>query len=268
MEQVAYFTGKKNAVCFIAAFYSSCLKVIDMKRKYFLGLVIVLFSFSACDFWGERIEGNGKFVSETRQEGDVSKVKSIGNIDVVVKQGAASILVEADENLLPFLLTDKDDGWLKIHWKDDVNVSTDNPVKVTITSPAFEALYVTGSASIKTAEMLTSDKPISLKTTGSGNLDIQVHAPDVTAHVTGSGNIQVSGACKDADVHVTGSGRYDGQNLKAENVNANVTGSGDAIVFADETLDAKITGSGSLKYAGKATVKSKITGSGEVRKVE
>jgi hypothetical protein len=229
--------------------------------------VACIFAFSACLFRGETIQGNGNMTTESRDVGNVSKIKSSGSLDVVLIQGPSSILLEADENLLAYLVTKNEDGWLQVHWKDNVNIESTNTVKVTITMPMFKALGATGSGSIISDGKLTSDHNMEVKSSGSGSIQIAVNAPEITAQVTGSGNMQISGETRNVSVTVTGSGRYDGENLKAENAKAKVTGSGDALVFADETINAKITGSGSLNYAGRATVHSVITGSGTIKKI-
>ncbi|MEJ7679455.1 MAG: DUF2807 domain-containing protein [Segetibacter sp.] len=61
---------------------------------------------------------------------------------------------------------------------------------------------------------------------------------------------------------VTGSGNYDSPNLKAENANVKILGSGDASLFAEVNLEASIAGSGDIKYRGNAAVKKDVAGSG------
>ncbi|MCP2936704.1 DUF2807 domain-containing protein, partial [Salmonella enterica subsp. enterica serovar Typhimurium] len=57
--------------------------------------------------------------------------------------------------------------------------------------------------------------------------------------------------------------------LKSENTKVEISGAGDAEVFASVQLDARVSGAGSVKYKGNAaSVNQKVSGAGSVKKVE
>ena len=69
-------------------------------------------------------------------------------MDVIVDQGPASIRVEADENIIPFVETVEEGGWLRIKTRDNTNIHTSNPMKVYVTSPNITDIDVDGSGNI------------------------------------------------------------------------------------------------------------------------
>ena len=151
--------------------------------------------------------------------------------------------------------------------EDDINYSTNNKLVVYITTPHIEEVSLSGSGNIITKGKFTGSNKLKVGLAGSGDADLEVNTPTVTASIAGSGNIKLTGETQDATVSIAGSGNFNGEDLKAENAKASIAGSGDAKLFADVTLNVRIAGSGSVFYKGNAAVTQKVAGSGEVKKM-
>jgi len=54
----------------------------------------------------------------------------------------------------------------------------------------------------------------------------------------------------------------------AENTQVELSGAGDAQVFASVKLDVRVSGAADVKYKGNATVSQSVRGAGSVKKVE
>lgn len=240
-----------------------------MKRIFLLPVLLVLI-FASCRWMDyKRVKGNGHRGSEERPVTSAEKIKLAGSYDVEITQGPVnSLTIEADENIIPFIITDQEGGFLVIKSRSHVNFSTEHPIKIYITTTGLAQVTVSGSGNVIGKSKLTGDKKLALKISGSGNIQFDVNAPDVSAEIAGSGGILLSGETKNETVHITGSGDYTADQLKAEDAKINITGSGNVKVFADANLDIRITGMGTVYYKGAPTVKQHITGSGEVKKME
>jgi len=239
-----------------------------MKHYLLCAALAITAVFSSCMFSGERIDGNGNTKSETRNVTNTSKIKVQGDVDVLLQSGPAAVRVEADENLIPYIETRVEGGWLTVKTKDNANLNSSNPITVYITTPDISDLSVSGSGNITGNSKFSLNNDMSFQVTGSGDITVAVNAPKIEASITGSGNLHLTGETKDIDIHITGSGNYDGPDLKAENAEVSVTGSGDASLYADAHLEASIMGSGNVKYRGNATVDTHVTGSGTVNKIQ
>jgi hypothetical protein len=101
---------------------------------------------------------------------------------------------------------------------------------------------------------------------GSGNMHVAgLKAGDMDAKVTGSGDVVLKGVVDRLKASITGSGDLRAVDLAAKNVQVSVTGSGDVAVRATEQLDAKVTGSGNVRYSGNPPqVRHRVTGSGAI----
>ena len=235
-----------------------------------LVVAITLVSFSSCRWMGyKQIKGNGNLKTEERSVCRAERIKLAGSYDVEITQGpVVSVKVEADDNILPFIFTSQDDGFLLIKSKEHVSLSSENPIKIFITTPKLEQIHLAGSGNIVGKNKFTNGDKLVLKIAGSGDMQLEVNTPEITADIAGSGTINLKGETKTETIKISGVGDYNAIDLKAENAKIKIAGSGNVKVFAETTLDISIAGVGSVFYKGGATVKQKVAGSGEVKKID
>jgi len=234
-----------------------------------ISLLFILFiACTSCHVnFNKRINGNGNNITESRKIDNISKVKIQGGIDVELQPGSAAVQVQADENLQEYIVTREEDGWLIVTTRDNVNLRSNNPIKVLVNADMVSAIKVTGSGNVIAKGKFSGADKMDIDITGSGEADIEVNTPKVLVDITGSGNVRVSGETKDADIEMRGSGNFNGGELMTENTSVSVMGSGNATVYADISLDATVRGSGNIFYKGKAEVKKHKSGSGSIEPI-
>ncbi len=226
-------------------------------------------TFSSCRMGYKRVKGNGDVRTEDRNITRAERIKLRGSYDVEITQGpVTSVKVEADDNILPFIFTSQEDGFLLIKSKEHVNFSTDNPIKIYITTAKLEQLQLSGSGNIIGKNKFTGGDKLTLKISGSGSMDLEVNTPSIDGDISGSGSITLKGETKDQKVHISGVGDYNADDLKSETTKVRIAGSGNVKVFADANLDVNIAGVGSVYYKGNPTIKQNVAGSGEVKKID
>jgi hypothetical protein len=104
--------------------------------------------------------------------------------------GTESLTVEAEENLLPLLITTVENGTLTIGVKRSVNLSPTRPVIFHVTASRLDAVGVSGSGSIDAGE-LTAEQ-FTARVSGSGNVKVAaLDAPETVATISGSGGIRI-----------------------------------------------------------------------------
>ena len=214
-----------------------------MKTLFMPLVCFSLLHLCGCSFVG--IHGSGVAKTETRPVASFSKIELAGSPDVEVTIGSPqSLVVTADDNLLPIIETKVANGTLQIGSKQSYETHLGINVKITVAK--LEAVSVSGSGNIH-ATGLT--------------------AGDMDATVTGSGDVMLKGAINLLSGQITGSGQLQAGDLAAKTVRVGVTGSGDANVHATEELEASVTGSGDVKYSGNpGKVQKRVTGSGSISK--
>lgn len=233
-------------------------------------LLALLISVTGFAQWNwEKIEGNGQLKKETRSIGEFSKISSSGSWDVMVAYGnTCSVQVEADENLLPYIVTELDGNRISIHSKKNSNLKSHNKIVIYVVLNNLTGISLSGSGNIMGEGKFSSDGPMQLSISGSGNIKLAFNsASAVSMSIAGSGNIQLSGKAEKAEVSISGSGNADCANLQVDHAVARISGSGNVRIFANQSVKANISGSGNVYYKGAANdIEAHAAGSGKIIK--
>lgn len=239
-------------------------------KPFLLLLCLPLLFLTSCRWMGYKtIHGNGNLETETRNIQQAYRIKLAGSYDVEITQGpVTSVKVEADENLLPFILTNENDGFLIIKSKSNVNLSSRHGIRVYITTNKLEEIQLAGSGNIIGKSRFTGGDKLKLKIAGSGDMQLEVNTPSLESEIAGSGTLTLTGETRDQRIQISGVGNYKAGDLKSENATVRIAGSGDVKVFAANTLDIRIAGVGSVYYKGDPVIKQHVSGSGEVKRME
>jgi hypothetical protein len=220
-----------------------------MKSTRFIPLLfVIMFLSMACGINisnPKTVDGSGISDSETRSVQEFTAIELAGSGDVTVTIGEIqSVVVEADDNILPLIETNVKGGKLVISTKPFTSINPNLPVRVTVTVKVLEAAKVSGS----------------------GNITIQgLMAKAVRFDLPGSGNISAAGTTEKVTISLNGSGNILCDDLKAQSAIVDLNGSGTINVYASESLDATIKGSGTVQYSGNpAHIKQSVSGSGTI----
>lgn len=236
--------------------------------KKLVTLSLVLFSVVATAQWGKKVKGNGKTVTIERSVGDYDAVAVAGWFDVTLVDGnEGELTIKGEENLLEYIKTEVKEGKLVIKVQKGVNLKPSNwnsGIYVTVPVEAIDMVSLSGSGDVVGETKIKSDN-FKTKVSGSGDLSLEIEASSVEASLSGSGDMNLSGKTNDLDVRVAGSGDIKAYDLDAEFVNAQVSGSADIKVTANQMLKARVAGSGDISYKGNPKkIDTKTSGSGDI----
>jgi hypothetical protein len=224
---------------------------------------------------------------QNRQVSDFNSISSSGGFNVYVKiDGTESLKITGDESIINDIETTVSSGKLKIGTKNKISwrLFNNKDIDIYITAKSLSGLANSGSGNIILDGNLTGNAEI--KTSGSGNITAaanastlytsvsgsgsiksSVSASQLNAAVSGSGALTLNGSVKNANIKVSGSGHIRAHDLKADTIDATVSGSGNIYVVAHKSINARVSGSGRLIYTGNPTnVNSSTSGSGRVVK--
>ena len=240
-----------------------------MKRLFILSLLF-LSVFSSCwDMFGKRVRGDGNVKTENRSVTGYNSIDVSGSIDVYVREDSAqSVKIETDENLLQYVTVRVEGTVLEIYPRDNYNLRPTGTIKVYVAGSDFKKFEASGACDYYTDNKITNSDDISIDLSGACDAKMELSAPKIKAELSGSGKLILTGETKDLSIGGSGSSDFRCFDMKAENVNVDISGSGDAEVFASVKLNIDVSGSGSIKYKGNPSVSQRISGSGSVDKVE
>lgn len=213
--------------------------------------LVSFFSFNGCfddDSPNENsnIKGSGRIISETRNVGECQGIFIASAGNVIVSEGSSqSIRVEADDNIIDEVITEKVNGMLKVGLK---NKSYSNiNVKVYVSLFKVQRLEIQGAGNIKSEEELGVDSLYLL--------------------INGAGNIEVKGSGNFLNCLINGAGNIESQQFVTKECIAVTKGVGNCTVNVTEKLNARVEGVGSIIYYGNPPdVSTSITGVGNIVK--
>jgi hypothetical protein len=225
-------------------------------------LVSFVYFTSCTNFIG--IEGNHNVVTETRNVSSFTELRSEGSYDVYLIQDTVFyVKVEAEENLLPYIITDISGEELVIRTKEHKNLKNHTTIKIYVHAPSVSSMTLEGSGKIDCDNISVNDLTIHLD--GSGNIYLdQAICDKLETKISGSGQVELSGTVNETDFNISGSGDINSYGLVQDTCFADISGSGNMFVNVNKLLEVQITGSGEVHYYGNPVVNSDITGSGEV----
>jgi hypothetical protein len=211
------------------------------------------------------IKGSGNIITENRTVNNFAGVKVSNSIDVDVQQGSvASIVVEADDNIIRFVQTNVENGKLKISLEGNHSFRNSS-IKVHVVSPALTDFEASSSADITSNGQITSADKIEVDASSSASINLKVDAPAVNVSASSSADITIAGRTKEVTSKASSSADVDLYGLMAETASAEASSSGTVNIFASIKLNATANSSGDINYTGGAKdVNKAVSSSGSV----
>jgi hypothetical protein len=237
-----------------------------MRTCLFAALVALTAASMGCaNFSGWRtVHGSGKSVRETRDVTGFDHVSVSGEGDLTLVQGdGESLTIETDDNLLPLIKSEVENGHLLIGPRD-VNLRPTKAIVYRLNLKNLRALDLLGSLRAE-AEAIKTDR-LALGINGSGKITVtHLEVGALSTGITGSGTTSAGGVADSQEIRITGSGDHRASDLKCSQARVHIDGSGHIWLWVTESLSSEISGSGSVEYRGNASVDSHVSGSGRVR---
>jgi hypothetical protein len=253
------------------------MKLIIIKFTAFL----ILTTLSSCGIdMLNRIEGNNNVISIKRDiNEDFTKVKVSTGIELIIDQGnEVSLTVEADENLHDIIITEVEDGKLKIYTEKNIWRSASKKVYLTVNT--LEELKASSGSNVITTNVLkatdlhigsSSGARLTLEvtavnltcTTSSGaSTNLDVNAKSVVSSSSSGSNMKIKGKTTNHETSASSGSSINAYNLLSKNVTTKVSSGASISVHASESIDGKASSGGSISFEGNPEKITRKTSSG------
>lgn len=221
-------------------------------------------SIFAQNFNNASVEGNGIMETRSIKTTAYDKIDIRGSMEVFLSQGKeGNITVEAEENVQDFILIESNGEVLTVGFKSNTSLQNIMKIKVHVPFQDLSGVSVSGSSNVDSSDIISA-KTFDLNIKGSGAMSLNLDITKLNIELGGSGKMELKGVAEDMSINSRGSGKINAEKLICKNVDASISGSGRAIVHAQNNLKTKIRGSGTVKYAGSPVkVNAKASGSGK-----
>ncbi|MCX6249916.1 MAG: DUF2807 domain-containing protein [Bacteroidetes bacterium] len=231
------------------------------------GIIMINIStlLAGCYMIGET--GNGNVIKQTREVSTFNSISVSGAYDVILSQGTAqSVVIEADENLLPLIKTEVRGNELEIYNKHSIGHSHCMKVYVTVTD--LRKIDLSGAVDLSTQTKLTTDE-LSIDESGASDTKMDIAVKKLNIDCSGGSKLRFSGSATQVRMDVSGAVDIFAYDLATESFHLEISGAGKAEINVSKELNASISGAGTVHYKGTPEkLLTDVSGAGSIRKAE
>lgn len=205
-------------------------------------------------------------VTEIRPLGVFTKIDMDGGAKVNLVQGNEhSITVEGSRRVVDQVVTEVKDGVLEIYYRDrKLFENWSESLTLTITFTNLSDFKLDGAVELKADNLNLEDLNITINGGASVRMN-NLMVNTLSMALAGGGDIHVSGIAENQTVNVSGGTNYQAEDLKSANVNVEIAGAANVVVWATETLNLDLAGAYSVSYWGSPQITQSIGGIGQVK---
>lgn len=230
--------------------------------KKLLALLFVSVLMSSCNVnMFNRVNGNRNVVTADRSTSQkFTKIKVSTGLDLYLSQGTKNkVTLEADENLHDIIITEVNDGVLKIY--SEKNIWQAKARKVYVTVKNLEGLTATSGSDVYTEDVLKVES-IKISATSGADIRIALDADTVETSATSGSDIRISGTANNHTSRANSGASIEAYKLISKNATVNVSSGADINIYASESINAKASSGGDIDFKGNPREINKKSSSG------
>ncbi|MBF6607576.1 MAG: DUF2807 domain-containing protein [Flavobacterium sp.] len=243
-------------------------KLIITFTKAVIAFVLAVV-FSSCNFsanFGNGVKGSGNITTITRAvTADFKSIEVRNGINVIVSQSdSEAISVTADDNLIPLIRTEIQDGVLLISSFESYN-SRETPL-VRVAMPSIESLVVTGGSHLESSGVFISED-LTIKSASGSTLELTVEAEKLSIETAGGSSAEIKGKAIHLETSSASGSTLDAGSLQANYVTTESSSGSSTVIHPLITLSAKATSGSSINYVNvPKTFKKESSSGGSISK--
>ena len=221
-----------------------------MKNLMQITVIVLCLGISACadGQFRKTVYGNGKVVKEERSAEQASGIKVATGIDVYLSQGdKPSLVIEADENLHEYIITEVKDDVLHVY--TEANIRDAEMKRAYVTLRDINRIG-TSSAGDVIGETPVKTENLKLSASSAGNIKMEVYAKRIDANISSSGDVTLNGEADVIEASLSSAGDLNAYNLQVREADVSVSSAGNADIFVTERLNARASSAGDVNYKG------------------
>lgn len=216
----------------------------------------------------QSITGDGNVVQETRTADSFNEILAEGVVNIYLSQGSSeSVRVEADKNLLPYIITKVKDNKLSIRTKDEIEIEGSTKMNVYVTLKDITKLENNNVGKLETKGQLNLNK-LAIYNNAVGSTKLDLNCSDLKVDFNSVGNLTLTGEITNVSIDHNGVGNIDAESLTADVLKIENNGVGNAEVNSSKELYMNLNGIGNISYKGSAVIKEiNVNGMGKIKKM-
>ncbi|MDP5082295.1 MAG: DUF2807 domain-containing protein [Winogradskyella sp.] len=213
---------------------------------------IVSILMLSCNFsmnLGTGVNGNRDVVTRDREiSDDFNTITVSQGLDLYLTQSSnVSLSIEADENLHELIVTEVENGVLKIYTSKNINKAASR--KIMLDFSDISVIKATSGSDVYSTNTIEVDN-LELSTTSGADMKLTVNTTELTCKATSGSDLKLSGSSKNLNASATSGSDIDASNLITEISDVSATSGADISVNTSIELTARATSGGDVRYTG------------------
>jgi hypothetical protein len=217
-------------------------------RSLAIAIIILGLATSSQAQFRRTVEGHGNVVKKERKTDSFSGLKVSSGIDVYLRQSDnETVIVEADENLHEYILTEVHGGILNVY--SEYNIRDAERKRVYVTMKDINSVRTTSAGDVIGESPVNSEK-LELSASSAGDIKLEVHAKTVNLDISSSGDMTLTGETDLLRANLSSAGDLNAYDLKSREADISVSSAGDADINVSERITARASSAGDINYRG------------------
>ena len=229
---------------------------------------IVSMLMLSCNFsmnFGEGVDGNGNVVNVDRNiSSEFNAIKVSQGLDLYITQSNdVSLSIEADQNLHDIIMTEVENGTLRIYSTENIRKASSKKIRINIKD--ISAIKATSGSDVYSTNTIAVDD-LELNTTSGADMELDVKTKTLNCHSTSGSDMKLRGTTDMLIAEATSGSDIKASDLKAKNSKVKATSGADISVNTSEEITARATSGGDVRYSGNPEKVNKTdSSSGSIR---
>jgi len=220
-----------------------------MRRLIIALLLSVAGGFlSSCLFIGPSISGNGQVREEIRKTIDFHGISVTSGMNVHLIQGdTPKVVVVADENLLPYIETNVENGILEI--KTKANIWKAKVKKVMVTTPDLTEISGTAGSNLYSDNTLEAGE-LSVRGSAGSNIHLRIAGRKLDVTASSGSIVFLEGSAVELDIKTSSGANVKAGKVKTDKCSVSASSGGNTWISVLSELSAHASSGGNIFYSG------------------
>ena len=208
--------------------------------------------FMSCNFdvnFNNGVKGTGNVSTENRNmEGTFTSIKVSHGLDLYLTQGeTVALTVEADQNLQELIITEVENGTLKIY--ADKNIGTAQSKKIMLSFKDISSIKATSGSDVNSINTITANH-LKLSTSSGSDMNLDINVETLDCKSTSGSDLVLRGNANALTAHASSGSDIEAHNLKTNSSHVKATSGAGITVNTKKELYAKASSGGDITYYG------------------
>lgn len=233
---------------------------------------------AGCGFRSMHLSGEGEVVKQEQVLRPFKEIDIDGTFKCVVSYGRdCAVVLQAHENLLPYVLLSVQGNTLKVMVKKGFNFDEASQPILFVTTPRINAVTLSGVCQLEIAEgtqeycalklsgasqfkapyLVVSDYEVDLE--GASRADIYA-VQSMKARISGAASLVCNGSLAKGKIAASGASRVDALGAEINNLKLHLSGAAAVKATVLESLDVVASGAAGVEYQGDPKINQKLSG--------